>query len=84
MLELKNLDSGYDFLQVLWDVSLSVNEGELVALIGPNGAGKSTTLRTVAGLVKPMGGDVLLMASQLQTFPRIPSAEMVSVMSQSP
>jgi len=59
MLELKNLDSGYDFLQVLWDVSLKVEQGEFVALIGPNGAGKSTTLRTVAGLLTPKGGEVL-------------------------
>ena len=59
MLELKNLDAGYDFLQVLWDVSLNVNEGEFVALIGPNGAGKSTTLRTVSGLLHPKGGEVL-------------------------
>lgn len=59
MLELKNLDSGYEFLQVLWDVSLNVQDGEFVALIGPNGAGKSTTLRTIAGLVKPKGGEIL-------------------------
>jgi len=59
MLELKNLDSGYDFLQVLWDVSFIVEEGEFIALIGPNGAGKSTTLRTIAGLIKPKGGDIL-------------------------
>jgi len=59
MLELKNLDSGYDFLQVLWDVSLHVDDGEFVALIGPNGAGKSTTLRTIAGLVEPKGGEIL-------------------------
>ncbi len=58
MLNITNLDSGYDFLQVLWDVNLTVEKGEFVALIGPNGAGKSTTLRTVAGLVKPMGGDI--------------------------
>ncbi len=59
MLELKNLNSGYDFLQVLWDVSLQVGQGEFVALVGPNGAGKSTTLRTVAGLLTPKGGEVL-------------------------
>jgi branched-chain amino acid transport system ATP-binding protein len=59
MLELNNLDACYDFLQVLWDVSLYVNEGEFVALIGPNGAGKSTTLRTVSGLLHPIGGEVL-------------------------
>lgn len=59
MLELKNLDSGYGFLQVLWDVSLKVDTEEFVALIGPNGAGKSTTLRTIVGLVEPRGGDIL-------------------------
>ena len=55
LLELKSLDSGYGFLQVLWDVSLHVEEGEFVALIGPNGAGKSTTLKTISGLVEPQG-----------------------------
>jgi len=59
MLELRNLDGGYQFLQVLWDVSLKVETGEFVALIGPNGAGKSSTLRTIAGLLPPMGGEVL-------------------------
>ena len=39
LLEIKSLDSGYGFLQVLWDISLSVDEGEFVALIGPKGAG---------------------------------------------
>jgi branched-chain amino acid transport system ATP-binding protein len=58
LLELKSLDSGYGFLQVLWDVSLSVDEGEFVALIGPNGAGKSTTLKTIAGLVAPQGDEI--------------------------
>ena len=59
MLELKNINAGYDFLQVLWDVSFRVDEGELVALIGPNGAGKSTTLRTIIGLIKPKSGEIL-------------------------
>lgn len=59
MLEVKNLNAGYDFLQVLWDISLDVDEGEFVALIGPNGAGKSTTLKTIAGLLQPTGGEVL-------------------------
>ncbi len=58
MLEVKNLDAGYGFLQVLWDISLSVAEGEFVALIGPNGAGKSTTLKTIAGLVTPLKGQI--------------------------
>jgi branched-chain amino acid transport system ATP-binding protein len=59
LLELNSLDSGYGFLQVLWDVSINVDEGEFVALIGPNGAGKSTTLKTIAGLVEPQGGEIL-------------------------
>jgi len=59
LLEIKSLDSGYGFLQVLWDLSFYVDEGEFVALIGPNGAGKSTTLKTIAGLVEPQGGEIL-------------------------
>lgn len=60
MLEIKNLNAGYGFLQVLWDVSMHVDEGEFVALVGPNGAGKSTTLKTIAGLVKPTAGEIVL------------------------
>lgn len=59
MLELKDINAGYGFLQVLWEVSLNVEEGEFVALVGPNGAGKSTTLRTIAGLIKPKTGKVI-------------------------
>lgn len=59
MLEIKNIDASYDFLQVLWDVSLVVQDGEFVALIGPNGAGKTTTLRATAGLMRPKKGQIL-------------------------
>jgi branched-chain amino acid transport system ATP-binding protein len=55
----KNLDASYGFLQVLWGVSLEVQEGEFVGLIGPNGAGKSTTLKSVAGLLAPKKGEIL-------------------------
>ena len=60
MLELQGIDAGYGDLQALWDVSLTVSEGELVALVGPNGAGKTTTLKVISGLIKPTEGDVLL------------------------
>lgn len=76
MLELKNLDSGYDFLQVLWSVSLKVEDGEFVALIGPNGAGKSTTLRTIAGLIKPKGGEILFKGESIKNL----SAHIISRM----
>ncbi|MFO8035842.1 MAG: ABC transporter ATP-binding protein [Anaerolineales bacterium] len=69
MLELKNIDAGYGFLQVLWDVSLKVEKGEFVALVGPNGAGKSTTLRTVAGLIKPKAGEVIFDGKAIHNLP---------------
>jgi ABC-type branched-subunit amino acid transport system ATPase component len=65
LLEVKNLDSGYGFLQVLWDVSFHVEEGEFVALIGPNGAGKSTTLKTISGLLEPQGGEILFKGDEI-------------------
>jgi branched-chain amino acid transport system ATP-binding protein len=56
MLKVENLQSRYEHLQVLFDVSLNAAEGEFVALLGPNGAGKTTTLKTIIGLVQPWGG----------------------------
>jgi branched-chain amino acid transport system ATP-binding protein len=60
MLEVQGIDAGYKDLQALWDISLRVDEGELVALVGPNGAGKTTTLKVISGLIKPTAGCVLL------------------------
>jgi branched-chain amino acid transport system ATP-binding protein len=60
LLEVVDLSSGYGALRVLHGVSLSVGEGEVVALMGSNGAGKTTTLRTIVGLLRPMAGAVLL------------------------
>ncbi|MBU0514746.1 MAG: ABC transporter ATP-binding protein [Proteobacteria bacterium] len=51
MLEVKKLSVAYDKAVLLNDISMSVDEGELVALVGPNGAGKSTLLRAITGLV---------------------------------
>jgi ABC-type branched-subunit amino acid transport system ATPase component len=59
LLEIDDLNAGYGFLQILRDVSLKVDEREYIALIGPNGAGKSTTLKTIAGIQKPLSGQVL-------------------------
>jgi len=69
LLEVKNINAGYDFLQVLWDVSFNVDTGEYVCLVGPNGAGKSTTLKTIAGLLKPTGGQVLFKGESIGGFP---------------
>jgi branched-chain amino acid transport system ATP-binding protein len=56
VLELTSLTAGYNGAPVLREVSLTVGPGEIVALLGANGAGKTTTLRTICGMLKPMGG----------------------------
>ena len=55
LLEVEGLHAGYGPVNVLEDVSLTVGEGETVALLGANGAGKTTTLRAICGMVKPRG-----------------------------
>jgi branched-chain amino acid transport system ATP-binding protein len=56
MLKVEHLDARYEDLQVLWDLSIEVKQGELVALIGSNGSGKSTLLRVITGLLPPTQG----------------------------
>src|SRR2546426_2221973 len=68
-LTLRPLQAGYGDVQVLWDVSLEVRPGELVALIGANGAGKTTTLRAVASLLRPRDGEVQFGTNRLDRMP---------------
>ena len=58
MLEIKNIDVFYGDVQVIWDISFNVKQGEIVALIGANGAGKSTTLKTISGILRPKTGEI--------------------------
>lgn len=58
MLEIRELETGYDKKQVLFGLSMEVREKEVVALIGPNGAGKSTVLKAVCGLIPTWKGEI--------------------------
>jgi len=57
-LEVRGLRAGYGKITVLWDVDLTVEDGEFVTIIGANGAGKTTLLRTISGLVPARAGSV--------------------------
>jgi branched-chain amino acid transport system ATP-binding protein len=59
ILQLKGINTYYGLGHILHDLSLSVDEGEVVALLGRNGAGKTTTLRSVSGLTPPRNGEIL-------------------------
>ena len=65
MLEVRGIDVFYGDVQVLWNISFEVKQGEVVALIGANGAGKSTTLKTVSGLLRPRSGSVSFLGDDL-------------------
>lgn len=58
MLEIANVRAGYGVINVLWDISMSVREGQLTTIIGPNGAGKTTLLRAIMGLIPLTQGSV--------------------------
>lgn len=59
MLKIRSLDVAYAGLKVLSDVSLDVEEGQLVAVVGPNGAGKTTLFKTISGVVTPLAGEIV-------------------------
>jgi len=65
MLEVSNLDVFYGKSQALRGVSLTVNEGEIVALVGTNGAGKTTLLNTISGLLRPASGSVEFLGKRI-------------------
>jgi len=76
MLQISNINVAYGDLPVLWDVSLEVGQGSVVAMVGPNGAGKTTTLKTVMGLLRPTQGTISFMGRDVA---KIPTHEIVNM-----
>ncbi len=65
MLSIDKLNFSYGDMQVLWDIDLHVNEGEIVTVVGANGAGKSTTLKNISRLVRPDSGSITFQGEDL-------------------
>ncbi|GAB7126718.1 ABC transporter ATP-binding protein [Silvimonas sp. JCM 19000] len=75
LLQVKNLQVAYGGIHAVKGIDLDIQQGELVALIGANGAGKTTTLKTLVGMIKPAGGEILY---QGQSTAKLPSYAYVS------
>ena len=69
MLDINDLSVYYDKVQVLWDVSFGIEEGEVVTLLGSNGAGKSTTVKTIQGLLKSKTGSIRFEDKHIEGLP---------------
>jgi len=69
LLELNDVSTSYGNVEALKNVSLKVEDGEIVTLLGSNGAGKSTTLKTISGLLKPRSGKVMLDGQRIDGLP---------------
>lgn len=69
MLRLEHVDAGYGDIQVLWDVSIHVDEKEFVVLVGANGAGKSTIMKAISSLIQPTKGEIWYNDHRLDQVP---------------
>lgn len=76
MLEINKINTFYDEFQALRDVSLKVNDGELVVIFGPNGHGKSTLLKTICGLLTPTSGSIKFNGIEVNNLPTEKIVEM--------
>ena len=65
IIEVKNLNSGYGKLKVLFDINMAVEEGKLTVLVGPNGAGKTTLLNSIMNIATVFSGQVLFEGSDI-------------------
>ncbi|MDC0623052.1 LPS export ABC transporter ATP-binding protein [Flavobacteriaceae bacterium] len=75
ILKAQNLMKSYSGKKVVKDISLTVNQGEIVGLLGPNGAGKTTSFYMIVGLIKPNGGNIFLDEQEITSFPMYKRAQ---------
>jgi branched-chain amino acid transport system ATP-binding protein len=76
LLKIKNVSSGYGEVQILWDVSIAANQGELTSLLGGNGVGKTTLLRTIMGSIRPWHGTIVFGGQDISQLPPYRKAEL--------
>ena len=69
MLQIKSLEVAYGGLKALDGISLEVGDGQFVAVVGPNGAGKTTLFRSISGVVRPVGGEIIYDGQDLSALP---------------
>jgi len=76
LLEVDGVSASYGNVQILWNVSLNVKEGEIVTILGPNGAGKTTLVKTILGLLRPNSGSIKFFDRRID---KLPTYEIVDV-----
>ena len=76
LIEVKNLRAGYGSVEVVHNVSFSVEEGKIVAILGSNGAGKTSTLRALTGTIPATGGEILFRGQSIKNTPTYRLASM--------
>ena len=69
LLTIKNLNAGYGDIKIIKDLSLYVNEGEVLSIVGANGAGKTTLLKTISGIITPTSGEISLVDQRIDRLP---------------
>ncbi len=83
MIQLKNLSAGYRDAEILHHVDLQIPDGKVTVLVGPNGSGKSTLLKTLIGLLRPSGGEILLNGVDTSVMSSRELAQQLAYLSQS-
>ena len=82
MIKLENLTVGYDGIEVLNSISFTVSEKQLISVVGTNGSGKSTLLKTIARMLEPMSGSVLVQGKNANEYTRLEYAKKIAYLSQ--